>query len=70
MGSEIMVGTHKEVAPSNANPLMGGQAAPIDKAQNPKTTTARLQELKKLKIFAVNANNAYTHQSNCATLRS
>ena len=49
MGSDIMVGTHKEVAPSNPNPLMGGQAAPLDKAQSPKTTTARLQELKKLK---------------------
>lgn len=49
MGSDILVGTHKEVAPSNANPLMGGQASPIDKAQIPKTTTVRLQELKKLK---------------------
>lgn len=49
MGSDILVGTHKEVAPSNANPLMGGQATPIDKAQIPKTTTARLLELKKLK---------------------
>jgi len=49
MGSDIMVGTHKEVAPNNPNPLMGGQAAPLDKAQSPKTTTVRLQELKKLK---------------------
>ena len=49
MGSDIMVGTHKEVAPSNPNPLMGGQTAPLDKAQSPKTTTAHLLELKKLK---------------------
>ena len=49
MGSDIMVGTHKEVAPSNPNPLMGGQAAPIDKPQSPKAIALRLQELKKLK---------------------
>ena len=49
MGPDIMVGTHKEVAPSNPNPLMGGQAAPIDKPQSPKAIALRLQELKKLK---------------------
>ena len=49
MGSDIMVGTHKEVAQNNPNPLMGGQAAVIDKTQSLKTTTLRLQELKKLK---------------------
>ena len=49
MGSDIMVGTHKEVTQNNPNPLMGGQAAAIDKTQSIKTTTVRLQELKKLK---------------------
>ena len=49
MGSDIMVGTHKEVAPSNSNPLMGGQSASTDKTLSPKSTSARLQELKKLK---------------------
>ena len=49
MGSDIMVGTHREAPPSNPNPLMGGQSASIDKTPGPKSTTARLQELKKLK---------------------
>ena len=49
MGSDIMVGTHREVPPSNSNPLMGGQSASTDKTPGPKSTAARLQELKKLK---------------------
>ena len=49
MGSDIMVGTHREVAPSNSNPLMGGQSASTDRTPSAKSTTARLQELKKLK---------------------
>jgi hypothetical protein len=52
MGSDIMIGPHKEVAPSNSNPLMGGQTAPIDKSQIPKTNMARLQDLKNSKMMA------------------
>ena len=49
MGSDITVGTKKEQVTQNSNPMMGAASTPSNIGQNTKSTTTRLQELKKLK---------------------
>ena len=59
MGSDLMVGSHKEPAVQNQNPMMGAQSASITKASANKTASARLQELKKLKDDGLITSEVY-----------
>jgi hypothetical protein len=49
MGSDITIGKKKEDVAQNTNPMMGAASTPSNTALATKSTTTRLQELKKLK---------------------
>jgi len=59
MGSDITIGKKKDDVAQNTNPMMGAASTPSTTTQATKSTTARLQELKKLKDDGLISEEVY-----------
>lgn len=59
MGSNITIGTKRENVPQAQNPMTGGFNAPTTQNQTSKSSTTRLQELKKLRDDGLITEDVY-----------